>query len=81
MKNSNFEELTISLGTIMTFISYLISSITIDLIKDLITVVVGVATATYTVLKIIAEIKKAKYYKSINKQNKIKDNESRNRTL
>lgn len=63
MKNSTFEELTISFGTIITFTSYLFSSITIDLVKDLITIVVGIATATYTVFKIIAEIKKARHYK------------------
>lgn len=70
MKGTIIEEITIVAGTTITFLSYLLSSLSIDLVKDFITIIVGLATATYTIIKTIGEIKKSRYYRRIERERK-----------
>lgn len=68
MFKQDFGELKVYLGTLLTFGSWLISSISIDIVKDVIAIVVGLATFIYTFFKILAEISKRRFYKRIEKE-------------
>ncbi len=70
MHRFDISEFTIYLGTILTFSGWLISSISIDIVKDIVTIVVGLATIVYTVYKTLGEISKRKFYKRIEKEQK-----------
>lgn len=78
MFKQDFGELKVYLGTLLTFGSWLVSYISMDIVKDIITIFVGLSTLIYTIFKILSEISKRKFYKRIEKEKK---DESSNREI
>lgn len=56
MSKIDITEIKIYLGTFATLFSYLVSSISVDVVKDLVTIVLGVSTISFTVYKMVKEI-------------------------
>lgn len=65
MRNQLATEIKIYSGAIATFVLHFLSNLTVDLVKDIMTIGVGASTIGYTLYK---------WYKEVKENNK-KDNE------
>lgn len=62
----------------VSIVTYMLSAITVDLVKDILYIVLTTATIIYTIYKALESASKRKYYKRIEKEKK---NESSNRKV
>jgi len=51
-------DLKVYLGTLATFISYAISTVSLDVVKDIVTISVGIGTLSLTLYKLSKDISK-----------------------
>lgn len=70
MFNRDYTQLKVYVVSMISFISYLISVLTLDIIAKIVAVLVGVTAAIYNIYKILGERAKRNFYKRIEKEQK-----------
>ena len=70
----DISELKVYIAYYLSIVSYVLSSITVDLVKDILTIALTSATIVYTIYKALESASKRKYYKRIEKEKKDESN-------